>query len=72
MILCVGVADYLTGPDISLILFYLAPIGFGTWYVSLRAGLFLSTAAALASLAALLVLAWTAHTEAAGVLAFIK
>jgi diguanylate cyclase (GGDEF)-like protein len=49
LILCVGLADYLTGTEISVTLFYLAPIGFGTWYVSLRAGLFLSAAAAAVS-----------------------
>jgi diguanylate cyclase (GGDEF)-like protein len=52
MIVCVGVADYLTGTDIHLILFYLAPIGFGTWFVSLRGGLLLSAAAVAASAAA--------------------
>ncbi len=46
LVLCVGAADYLTGTEVSVILFYLAPIGFGTWYVGLRAGLFLSAAAA--------------------------
>ncbi len=51
IVLCVGVADYLTGTETSLILFYLAPIGFGTWYVSLRAGVFLSAGAALVSIA---------------------
>ncbi len=51
IVACVGVADYLTGTETSVILFYLAPIGFGTWYVSLRAGLFLSTVAALVSIA---------------------
>ncbi len=51
IVLCVGVADYLTGTETSVILFYLAPIGFGTWYVSTRAGMFLSTAAALVSIA---------------------
>jgi diguanylate cyclase (GGDEF)-like protein len=51
IVVCVGIADHLTGTETSVILFYLAPIGFGTWYVSLRAGLFLSTAAALVSIA---------------------
>jgi diguanylate cyclase (GGDEF)-like protein len=51
IIVCVGIADHLTGTETSVILFYLAPIGFGTWYVSVRAGLFLSTAAALVSIA---------------------
>ncbi len=52
MILCVGVADFLTGTDTSLILFYLAPIGFGTWFVSLRGGVFLSFASAAVSFGA--------------------
>jgi len=52
MIVCVGVADHLTGTDISLGLFYLAPIGFGTWFVHLRGGLFLSVAAGAVSIAA--------------------
>jgi diguanylate cyclase (GGDEF)-like protein len=52
MIACVGVADYLTGTDIDLILFYLAPIGFGTWFVHLRGGLLLSGCAAGVSVAA--------------------
>ncbi|HET8540747.1 MAG TPA: GGDEF domain-containing protein [Anaeromyxobacter sp.] len=52
MILCVGVADYVTGTEVSIILFYLAPIGFGTWFVSLRAGGFLAAAAAAVSIGA--------------------
>jgi len=52
LIVCVGVADYLTGTDTSVILFYLAPIGFGTWYVSLRGGVFLALAAAAVSISA--------------------
>jgi diguanylate cyclase (GGDEF)-like protein len=52
MILCVGLADYLTSPDISLILFYLAPIGFGTWFVSVRGGVLLSVSAVLVAVAA--------------------
>lgn len=52
MVLCVGVVDYLTGTDVSLILFYLAPIGFGTWFVHLRGGVALSAVAAVISVAA--------------------
>ncbi len=52
MILCVGVADFLTGTDYGLTLFYLAPIGFGTWFVSLRGGIFLAAASAAVSVAA--------------------
>jgi diguanylate cyclase (GGDEF)-like protein len=49
LILCVGGADYLTRTDVSLILFYLAPIGFGTWFASLRGGIGLACASALVS-----------------------
>jgi diguanylate cyclase (GGDEF)-like protein len=49
MILCVGAADYLTRSDVSLILFYLAPIGFGTWFASVRGGIRLAFASALVS-----------------------
>jgi diguanylate cyclase (GGDEF)-like protein len=52
MVLCVGVADHLTGLDVGLILFYLAPIGFGTWFADLRAGLVLSAAAVVVSMTA--------------------
>jgi diguanylate cyclase (GGDEF)-like protein len=41
MVLCVGLGDYLTGPALFTLL-YLGPIGFGTWFVGLRAGLALS------------------------------
>jgi diguanylate cyclase (GGDEF)-like protein len=52
LILCVGAADLLTGTEIALILFYLAPIGFGTWFVSLRGGVALSAASAAVSVSA--------------------
>ena len=52
MIFCVGVADELSGTDVSLILFYLAPIAYGTWFVSRRAGFSLSVLAAVISFAA--------------------
>ncbi|HET7826092.1 MAG TPA: GGDEF domain-containing protein [Anaeromyxobacter sp.] len=48
----VGVADELTSPDVSLILFYLAPIAVGTWFVSPRAGVALSILAAAVAFAA--------------------
>lgn len=47
--LCVGAGDRLTGADVSFTLLYLGPIGFATWFVSLRAGVFLSTLSALIS-----------------------
>jgi diguanylate cyclase (GGDEF)-like protein len=49
MVLCVGVADYLTRPELLLILFYLAPIGLGTWFASLRGGVALAVISALIS-----------------------
>jgi diguanylate cyclase (GGDEF)-like protein len=49
MILCVGAGDYLTRTDVSLILFYLAPIGFGTWFASVRGGIGLAFASAAVS-----------------------
>jgi diguanylate cyclase (GGDEF)-like protein len=49
IILAVGVADFLTGTEVALILFYLAPIGFGTWFVGLRSGLALSAASTAVS-----------------------
>lgn len=52
MIAAVGVADYLTGTATSVMLFYLAPIGFGTWFVSLRGGVILSFASTAVSFAA--------------------
>jgi diguanylate cyclase (GGDEF)-like protein len=59
LILCVGAGDHLTGPDVSLLLFYLVPIGFGTWFVSVQAGLTLSVVAAAVSIGA--DLAWRAQ-----------
>ena len=52
LILCVGVADYATGSETSVILFYLAPIAFGTWYVGVRPGVLLAIFAALVTIAA--------------------
>ncbi|MGC4001061.1 MAG: GGDEF domain-containing protein [Anaeromyxobacter sp.] len=49
MILCVAATDYLTRGDVSLILFYLAPIGLGTWFASLRGGIVLAVASAVLS-----------------------
>jgi diguanylate cyclase (GGDEF)-like protein len=52
MILCVGAGDYLTRTDVSLILFYLAPIGFGTWFASLRGGITFAFTSAVVSTSA--------------------
>jgi diguanylate cyclase (GGDEF)-like protein len=49
IVVCVGVADYLTGREVALILFYLAPIGFATWYVGLEGGIGLAVLSAAVS-----------------------
>jgi diguanylate cyclase (GGDEF)-like protein len=49
IVLCVGVADFVTGREVALILFYLAPIGFATWYVGLRGGIALAVLSAAVS-----------------------
>lgn len=49
MVLCVGAADYVTRTDLLLILFYLAPIGFGTWFASRRGGVCLAVLSAVVS-----------------------
>jgi diguanylate cyclase (GGDEF)-like protein len=49
MILCVGAGDHLTGTDVSLMFFYLVPIGFGTWFASVRGGLMLAVTSAAVS-----------------------
>jgi len=49
MVLCVGAVDYITRTDLNLILFYLAPIGFGTWFASLRGGVGLAVLSAFIS-----------------------
>ncbi|HUJ88250.1 MAG TPA: GGDEF domain-containing protein [Burkholderiales bacterium] len=48
----IGVADRLTGFEISLTILYLAPIGLATWYAGRAAGLRLAVIAALVWLAA--------------------
>jgi diguanylate cyclase (GGDEF)-like protein len=52
IIACVGVADYFTGTEIELILFYLAPIGFGAWFVGVGGGAALSVVGAAVSVTA--------------------
>jgi diguanylate cyclase (GGDEF)-like protein len=49
LILCIGVGDVLTGPDVNFTLLYLAPIAFGSWLGSTRWGLALSTLASVVS-----------------------
>jgi hypothetical protein len=40
--LLVGIVDYLTGYSVGLSVFYLAPIGFFSWFVNKTAGVFMS------------------------------
>jgi diguanylate cyclase (GGDEF)-like protein len=47
IVLLIGLADYLTGSEASIALFYLVPIAFGTWLAGRRAGLLLSGFAAV-------------------------
>lgn len=49
IVLCVGAADYVTRTELQLILFYLAAIGFGTWFASLRGGVLLAVLSAVVS-----------------------
>jgi diguanylate cyclase (GGDEF)-like protein len=49
IVLCVGVVDYVTGREVTLILFYLGPIGFATWYAGLQGGVSLAILSAAAS-----------------------
>ncbi len=37
-----GVVDYLTGPDLSLLVFYLFPVFLGSWFGGRRAGILIS------------------------------
>ncbi len=37
-----GVIDYLTGSEVSLVLFYVVPCGLVTWYAGLPAGIFIA------------------------------
>ena len=47
---CVSRGNEVAGPDLSFTLLYLGPIAFATWFGSMRAGLVLSAASAMASL----------------------
>ena len=48
LVLLVGVVDYLSGPDVSFLLFYAVPVFGAAWYAGRRAG-FLMTAASVVS-----------------------
>jgi diguanylate cyclase (GGDEF)-like protein len=61
MVLCVGAVDYITRTDLNLILFYLAPIGFGTWFATLRGGMALAVLSAFISTGADLIYRFQVH-----------
>ncbi|MGA7594196.1 MAG: GGDEF domain-containing protein [Gallionella sp.] len=46
LVAAVGTIDYLTGFEISFSVFYLIPVGFGTWYLRNRFGLFICVVSA--------------------------
>ncbi len=50
--LVIGVVDYLTGYDIALSVFYLAPICFVVWFVNKKAGIMMSVLSTLTSVSA--------------------
>jgi diguanylate cyclase (GGDEF)-like protein len=52
LVLCVALVDTLAGPYVSVVLLYLGPVAFGTWFLSLRAAAVLSVTSALLSYAA--------------------
>lgn len=51
-VVSVGLLDYATGPNLSMALFYLAPVAAAAWYAGRRAGVTVASLAALEWLAA--------------------
>ncbi len=51
LVVLLGVADYLNGPDISLIVFYVVPVLVAAWYAGRRAGFLMCAAGGLSYLA---------------------
>ena len=49
-VVCIGIADYAVGPEISFSIFYLVPVSLATWFVSWRLGALVSVLSVLASL----------------------
>ena len=43
-----GVIDYLTGPDLSFLIFYFVPVFLVTWFIGFRAGVFISVVGSVA------------------------
>ena len=52
LVALLGVANYLSGPDVSFLIFYTAPIFLAAWYVGRGAGLLMCAASALSWLLA--------------------
>ncbi len=48
LIAVLGVLDYMTGPDLSLFIFYLIPVSLATWFAGSAAGMALSVLSAVA------------------------
>ena len=51
LVVLLGVADYLDGPDISLLVFYAVPVLVAAWYAGRRAGFLMCAAGGLSYLA---------------------
>jgi signal transduction histidine kinase len=52
LVILLGLIDYLTGPDLSFVIFYLFPISFIAWFAGKQAGIFIAIASAIAWLLA--------------------
>ena len=48
LVFLLGVADYLNGPDVSFLIFYVVPVFLAAWYAGRRAGLWMCAASGLA------------------------
>lgn len=46
LVLAIGLLDYRTGPEISLLIFYTIPVLHATWFINYRAGIAISLASA--------------------------
>jgi len=46
LLLCIGWLDYLTGPEVSLLVVYFLPLAFVGWYTKRKVAILLSFAAA--------------------------
>jgi len=50
MVVVIGIADYLTGTELSFVIFYFVPLAFTTWFADRRSGVIVSVLAALVGL----------------------